>query len=50
MEEKEVWRMSFNHGELQVPVKHPREHVLEAIGNTSLNLRRESWAGPMWES
>lgn len=42
MEEKdEMWRMSFDHAELQVPVKHPRGSVLEAIGNTCLNLGRD---------
>lgn len=49
MEEKEVWRMSFNYGELWVFVKYLREYVLEVIGNISLNLRRESWVGSMWE-
>lgn len=49
-EEEEMWRLNFDHVELQVPVKHPRGSVLEGIGNTLLKLRRERGAGQTWDS
>lgn len=49
-EEGEVCRMGFGNAELQVLMKRPRQNLPGAIGNTSLNLKREGWVGPMWGS